>query len=129
MTMANQGTAAFALPFSLRFAAHFATPDSTMHIPHLTFAAIGSYQFFQLTFRKQEPDQMLIVTDRMGRIRHATVSVAKLLDATVERLQVCVILGMGYPRRSVIAIDTTPFQRTLFLDPTCCLYNYVDNTL
>ena len=49
-------------------------------------AAIGSYQFFALTFRKQEAEQMLLVTDRLGRIRHATSSLAQLLDTTVDRM-------------------------------------------
>jgi hypothetical protein len=51
-------------------------------------SAIGSYQFYAITFRKQEQEQMLLVTDRMGRVRHATQSLAQLLDTTVERLQV-----------------------------------------
>ena len=50
--------------------------------------AIGSYQFYAITFRKQEQEQMLLVTDRMGRVRHATQSLANLLDTTVDRLQV-----------------------------------------
>ena len=62
-------------------------------------AAIGSYQFFALTFRKQEAEQMLLVTDRLGRIRHATTSLAQLLDTTVDRMIVSAML--------VVPLDTT----------------------
>ena len=54
----------------------------------LTFAGIGTHKFFAITFRRQEPEQMLLVTDRMGRIRHVTRALAKLLDSTPEGLQV-----------------------------------------
>lgn len=34
---------------------------------------------------------MLLVTDRLGRIRHATSSLAQLLDTTVDRMIVSVV--------------------------------------
>ena len=43
---------------------------------------------FCLMLRREQPEEMLIVADRQGRIKHASASLAKILDTTPESLQV-----------------------------------------
>jgi len=49
---------------------------------------IGSHRYYCISFRRHNPEQMILVADRQGRIRHVSASLAKLLDTTVEHLQV-----------------------------------------
>ena len=56
--------------------------------PSFLYSGIGSNQIFCLTLRREQPEQMLIVADRQGRIKHASASLAKILDTTPEGLQV-----------------------------------------
>ena len=49
---------------------------------------IGSHRYYCISFRRHNPEQMVLVADRQGRIKHVSVSLAKLLDTTVEHLQV-----------------------------------------
>lgn len=51
-------------------------------------AGIGTYSGLTLAFSRQDPEPLMLVTDRAGRIRHITSSLAALLDSSVEALQV-----------------------------------------
>ena len=48
---------------------------------------IGTHRYYCISFRRHNPEEMLMVADRQGRILHVSSSLAKLLDTTVEHLQ------------------------------------------